>query len=168
MLEDSTTKHSQFVENAATDPRGKKTSVSDYWFERIARIPTVSGSLAFLASHRDASGHYHDRESECRFGEAETERVLGKLHAETFVGWLAMNLQQQSRDLTCYFSMDARAARYARAGREWIARLLPPGTNSPERELFTHDIELLLDRVIPKQEAAEDSCGEPDRLEKIA
>ena len=166
MLEDSTTKHSQFVENVATDPWAKRVSVSDYWFERVAPIPTVSGTLGFLASLRDAGGRYRDRESESRFGEAETQRALSKLHAETFVGWLAMNLQQQCRDLTCYFSMDAHSAGYARARRDWIGRLLPAETSTPERELFTHDIELLLDRVLPKSDAPEETL--PARLGKIA
>ena len=141
-------------------------SAFDYWSDRLARIPTVSGTLALLASLRDARGRYRDREPQREFGEAETERVLARLHSEAFLAWLNMNLQQQNRDLVCYFSMDSSAAGNARERHDWIGRLVPAGASGQERELFAQDFELLLDQIVPKPEPR-DEFQEP-RLERIA
>ena len=162
-----------FLENEASDAAASSPiltssleSASDYWSDRMARIPTISGTLALLASLRDARGKYRDRESEHEFAEAEIEHVLAKLHSEAFLAWLNMNLQQQNRDLVCYFSMDSSAAANARERRDWIGRLVPAGASAQERELFAHDIELLLDRIVPKPEPQEEF--QQPRLELIA
>jgi DNA-binding MarR family transcriptional regulator len=147
---------------------GGAQTCSDNWSDRLARIPTVSGTLAQLAALRDSRGNYRDRESEREFGEAETQKVLLKLHAQVFVDWLSMNLQQQSRDLACFFSMDARAAGYAHAGGEWIERLVPPGAKQQEKELFIHEMQLLLEAVMPKPEPQEEPRDAVRRLERIA
>jgi len=139
-------------------------SCAAYWSERLAQVPTISGTLALLAALRDAQGNYSDRESERDFDELETEHTLTRLHSETFFDWLKMNLEQQSRDLLSYFAMDARAAGFARNRDEWIGRLTPAGASFEERELFRHDFCLVLDTVVPQQEEVE----ERPRLERIA
>jgi len=131
---------------------GNAQTAGDYWGDRLARIPTVSGTLSLLASLRNGDGTYRDDESVQEFGDAETQRVLAKLHAQAFIDWLKMTLQQQSRDLSCYFASDARAATYARNGLEWIARMIPAAAQGQERELFTRDMALLLDPLIAKAE----------------
>lgn len=143
-------------------------SASDYWGDRLAMIPTAFGSLALLASLRDARGNYVDRESDQEFGPAETQRVLSKLHAQCFVDWLKMSLEQQSRDLTCYFSKNRPVAVAVDDRSEWMERLAPAAAKPQERELFGHDLELLLDTVLPKPEPEEKSIHEPARLQRIA
>ena len=55
--------------------------------------------LAFLAGFRNrVSGAYHDADSARQYGEAETARVLHKLHTRAFSDWLLLKLDQQTRD----------------------------------------------------------------------
>lgn len=146
------------------------SSAADYWGDRLTPIPTAFGGLALLASLRDARGVYRDMESERKFGQAETERVLAKLHAQCFVDWLKMSLERQSRDLACYFAVHGQASLFARDRCEWMERLAPATAKPQEKDLFTHDFELLLDQMLP--DAMPDPRAEavqaPARLERIA
>jgi len=128
-------------------PVSEMQSCSEYWSDRLAKVATGTGTLALLASLRDARGMYSDRESEHASGEAETQRVLSKDHHQTLLAWLRMSLEQQSRDLASYFAVDARAAGLARNRGAWIERLTPSGASPQEREFFSHDLCLLLDAV---------------------
>jgi hypothetical protein len=146
---------------------GNSQSAGDYWGDRLARIPTAAGTLALLASLRDADGNYRDVESEREFGDVENQRVLARLHAQVFVDWLNMTMQQQSRDLGCHFASDARAAEHLRAVN-WLERMIPASAQPQERELFTREIAMLLDALAPKAEEPEQRSEQPAQLARIA
>lgn len=149
---------------------------SDYWGDRLAQIPTVSGSLALLGSLRDSLGGYQDLDSEREFGKAETERTLAKLHGQCFIDWLNLSMEQQTRDLTCYLASEGSVQSLAQNRQQWMARLAPATARPLERDLFAHDLALLLDAVSPKLEPKQHAAEaeqpvarlEPVRLERIA
>jgi hypothetical protein len=154
-------------ENANPVIAGFAESASDYWGDRVAKIPTVSGTLAFFASLRHDDGAYSDIESEREFGELETVRVLSKLHYQAFLDWIRMTLEQQGRDLTCYLSSDGNAAKISRSRDQWIERLIPTVAKAQEKELFASDLDTLLDSVLPEPEPKIELPA-PVKLERIA
>ena len=143
-------------------------SASDYWGDRLAPIPTAFGNLAVLASLRDAPGRYRDVESDRLFGENETGRVLSKLHSKFFVDWLTMSLERRRSDLMCYFSTEGQSSALARSRHEWIERLIPAGAKQQERDLFMHDLDLLLDVILPEPKLRPEPHQQAPRLERIA
>ena len=66
-------------------------SCADDWGDKIALITTAFGSLVCTASFRDrTTGRYHEPQSARQYGEAETSRVLLRLHQRAFLEWLAL------------------------------------------------------------------------------
>jgi hypothetical protein len=139
-----------------TSEPGSVLSCSDYWSDRLAKVPTVSGKLSLLASLRDSRGAYCDCESEAGFGDAETQRTLAKFHTQVFLDWLKMNLENQSRDLSSYLAVDERASEFTCDRDAWAGRLTPAAASAQERELFAHDLCLLLDAMAPKDQPTEE------------
>jgi hypothetical protein len=130
-------------------------SCADSWGDKAAQIHTAFGTLSFAAGLRDrGTGRYFEASSAREFGEAETARVLERLHAQAFRDWLNLSLEQQSRDLARYISgMDTTVARLSFEFEELMRSLTPPGATPAEAQLFSHDLLQILDALGPKAPA---------------
>ena len=118
-------------------------SCEQSWNDKLARIPTQLGKLAFLAFYRrpDAGG-YEDAESSKRYGQEETARVLAKLHVECFLGWMSLGVEQQTADLMRYrTSADGGTLSLNPSA---LARLGPAGAREEELALFAQGLTTLL------------------------
>jgi hypothetical protein len=127
-------------------------SCADFWGDKVALITTAFGNLVFTASFRDrATGGYNESQSVRQYGEAETTRVLLRLHRTAFHEWLALTLTQQSRDLARFLaSPEGNAARLTFEHRGLLAYLPPAEAKPEEIQLFTSDLGALLDQLSPK------------------
>ena len=143
---------------------------ADHFGDQVAKIPTAFGTLVFLAGFRSrATGQYYDGDSIRQYGEAETARVLHRMHARAFSDWLALNLEQQSRDLGRYMGANDAAAR-ARLERKDLVNLLAPAGSRPEEvTLFLDDLNAILKPLgIGKPEVVPVPVVAPVVVEKIA
>ena len=127
-------------------------SCADHWGDKVAMINTAFGGLVFTAAFREAgSGMYHEAQSARQFGEAETSRVLQKLHCRAFQEWLALSAGQQNRDLTRFLaSAEGSTARLNLESRELLLGLIPSDAKHEESHAFVRDLSMLLDQVCPK------------------
>ena len=113
-------------------------SCADYWEDRLTPISTVFGGLAFVASLRDrTTGKYQDPESAQNYSEAETQRVLARLHTRAFTEWLGLAPAQQSRDLSLYVASKTTSWPKLSAGPRSLANELAPlGARQADVERF--------------------------------
>src|SRR6202171_6338503 len=131
---------------------------SEHWSEKITRIPTLFGKLAFLSAFRvPGSDGYADSGSALDYGEDETQRVLGRLPAQVFADWLNLRLQQQTADLTQYLASAENGA--ASLDRSALARFGPASAEEEEMDLFVHDISSVI-TAPPLQNAGDASAGD--------
>jgi hypothetical protein len=141
-------------------------SCSDYWGDQVAQITTAFGTLSFVAAFRNRmTGAYHDLDSTRQYGEAETSRILQKLHVRAFADWLGLNLDQQKRDLTRHLALDGAAARLNSDHRELVASLAPFGARTEDIGRFSQYLAAILDSILPKPEPTR---AEPATVERIA
>ena len=127
-------------------------SCADYWGDKLAEITTAFGSLAFVASRRkQTTGVYgSDAESARHYSEADTARVLARLHIKTFAEWLSMKLDQQARDLGRYLAgTQENAARLTFEKNVLVSWLTPPEARPEEIELFSSHLSIVLRQVCP-------------------
>jgi hypothetical protein len=141
-------------------------SCSDYWGDQVAQIATAFGSLAFVAGFRNRlTGGYHDLDSARQYGEAETSRILQKLHIRAFIDWLGLNLEQQKRDLTRYLALENPGSRFNLEHRELVASVAPFGAKTEDIQRFSQYLASILDSVLPKPA---EPRPEPATIERIA
>jgi hypothetical protein len=121
----------------------------DLWRNTLARIPTVFGRLAYLASLRDANtGEYQHFGLAQAFGDDQAAQVLRETHEQVFADWLCFTLEQQKADLDSYLA--ALGGDRRTIIENWI-RLSPFGSMVPasirtmERELYTADLDTILE-----------------------
>jgi hypothetical protein len=121
------------AQGVVTVPPVAVPSCVDYWEGRLTRIATVFGGMAFAAGYRDrAGGKYQDAESAKRYTEAQTHRVLARLHRRAYADWMGLTPAQQSRDMGLYpASQDAKGPKLS-AGPRALAELLAPIGARPE------------------------------------
>jgi hypothetical protein len=145
-------------------------SCADHWGDQLARIQTAFGTLAFLAGFRNrATGQYYDADSIRQYGEAETVRVLHRLHTRAFTDWLSLTLEQQNRDLSRYLGSSEAAARARFERKELISLLAPAGSRPEEVALFTQDLTAILNALSgDTAEAGPVAVAGPQMIEKIA
>jgi len=146
-------------------------SCADFWGDEVAQIPTAFGTLAFLAGFRNrGTGAYHELESARRYGEAETARVLHKLHTRAFTEWLALNLDQQIRDVARYLaSTDGAAAKLNGDFRELVGLHAPAGARTEDVQRFSQYFAAILDNLLPKSpEPTRPERAEASAVERIA
>jgi hypothetical protein len=140
-------------------------SCSDYWGDQVAQIPTAFGTLAFLAAFRNRiTGSYHDLDSSRQYGEAETARVLGKLHHRAFHDWLLLNLDQQKRDVARYLAAEGGAARLSGDFRELVAQFTPVGAKPEDGQRFSQYLAAILDALLPKADAKDAGLASVERI----
>ena len=125
-------------------------SCSDYWGDQVAQIPTAFGTLSFLAAFRNRiTGSYHDLDSARQYGEAETARVLQKLHTRGFTDWLLLNLDQQKRDVARFLANEGGVARLSGDFRELVTQFTPPGAKLEDMQRFSQYLAAILDALLP-------------------
>jgi hypothetical protein len=140
-------------------------SCADYWGDQVAQIPTAFGTLAFVAGFRNrVTGGYHDLDSARQYGEAETVRVLQKLHARAFADWQALNFEQQKRDAARYISNESGASRLNGDFRELVAQFTPPGARPEEAQRFSQYLAAILDALLPKAEPKPEPAVTVERI----
>ena len=140
-------------------------SCSDYWGDQVAQIPTAFGTLSFLAAFRNRiTGSYHDLDSARQYGEAETARVLQKLHTRGFTDWLLLNLDQQKRDVARFLSNEGGAARLSGDFRELVNQFAPAGAKLEDAQRFSQYLAAILDALMPKPEVKEAPVATVERI----
>ena len=139
-------------------------SCSAFWEDRMTPITTVFGGLIFAARHRDrTTGKYQDAESTQSYGEAETQRMLGRLHARSFSEWMSLSPTQQHRDLALYMTTkDADWTRLSAGPRAVANELAPQGTRQADIDRFAASISAAMDN--PGSAGAQ----APEVMERIA
>ena len=127
-------------------------SCADFWTRRISELGNAFGGVMFVAGLRDRTdGSYRDDQSVRRFGEAETARVLHKLHTRVFRDWLTFDLDQRMRDVSSYVSATADGvSRLDSVVRESMDLLVPADVKDEEARLFAHDMGMILQRLRPQ------------------
>jgi hypothetical protein len=150
-------------------------SCSDAWGDQVAQITTAFGTLAFLAGHRNrVTGAYHDGDSARQYGEAETARVLHKLHTRAFADWLSLNLEQQTRDAARHLgSTEGAAAKLGGDFRELVGLFAPAGAKTEDIQRFSQYLAAILDTLLPAKEPPKAEFAPPPQavtsnIERIA
>jgi hypothetical protein len=140
-------------------------SCSDYWGDQVAQIRTAFGTLSFLAAFRNRiTGSYHELDSARQYGEAETARVLQKLHTRAFSDWLLLNLDQQKRDVARFFAHEGSTVRVTGDFRELVSQFTPAGTKQDDVQRFSQYLAAILDTLLPKPEAKETPVVSVERI----
>jgi DNA-binding MarR family transcriptional regulator len=113
-------------------------SCADFWDDRLTPITTVFGGLVFAAGRRDRiSGKYQDADSAQAYGEAETHRVLARLHTRAFTEWMGLTPAQQGRDLALYMaSKDSNGLKLSAGPRALANQLAPLGASQEDVDRF--------------------------------
>jgi hypothetical protein len=140
-------------------------SCSDYWGDQVAQIPTAFGTLSFLAAFRNRiTGSYHDLDSARQYGEAETARILQKLHVRAFSDWQLLNLDQQNRDVARFLANEGGSARLSGDFRDLVNQFAPAGTKLEEVQRFSQYLAAILDALIPKPETKDAPAATVERI----
>jgi hypothetical protein len=123
---------------------------AETWRRQLLQIPTLFGRLRYLASLRDeATGRYRHPALADLYGSDATNRVLRLSHYEVFRQWIGTSLEEQKSDLD----------QYLRTGTDPVLlrndrSLVPPSAHDVERQLFSADLETLLDLIRFERDAA--------------
>jgi hypothetical protein len=134
-------------------PRGslERNAVEDLWKHTLSRIPTVYGRLTYLASLRDPnSGTYRHHGLIQAFGRDQSVQALRSSHEEAFHEWISMPLPEKNEDLMRYVASldDPRGVVVDYWLQSRSHGSLPPSSAVPlEREIFSHDLEMLLETL---------------------
>ena len=141
---------------------------TDYWDERLTRINTLIGGLAFAAGYRDRqTGRYTDAETSQRYGEAETHRVLSRLHARAFSEWMELTQAQQIRDLGLYAaSRESNGIRFSTDPRSLAGSLAPVGARQADIDRFADCLSAALSAPAAQPVAA--AAAPAGAVERIA
>jgi len=132
-------------------PKGvlERSVGADLFKHTLSHIPTVYGRIVYLASLRDPnSGTYRHHGLSASFGREQSIRALQLNHARAFREWLRLSLSAKSSDLIEYLDSltDPRAvvARHWLRSRSYLT-CVPDAATRAERELYTVDLEALLE-----------------------
>ena len=138
-------------------------SCADFWEDRLTPITTVFGGLVFAALRRDrVTGKYQDAESAQTYGEAETQRVLARVHTRAFSEWIGLAPAQQVRDLALYLASRTSTWPKLSSGPRTLANeLAPAGARQADVDRFASCLGVALG--VPEAETAA-----PEMMSRIA
>lgn len=134
-------------------PKGvlERSASADLWKNTLSRIPTIYGRMAYLASLRDPnSGAYRHHGLSALFGRDESGKALRESHQSVFYDWLNLSLAEKYDELVSY--LEALEDSSSVVLDHWISArtyeaLLPEGARKMEIELFSRDLDALLETV---------------------
>ncbi len=134
-------------------PKGvlERSAAGDLWKHTLSRIPTVFGRLAYLASLRDSnSGTYRHHGLSILFGREESVKALRESHQQAFFEWVGFPLAEKSEDLGQYLAGLEEPPEIV--VEHWLrSRIyrtyIPVSAREMERELFSSDLEALLEII---------------------
>ncbi|HUA84068.1 MAG TPA: hypothetical protein VMB85_09440 [Bryobacteraceae bacterium] len=130
-------------------PKGvlERSASGDLWKNTLSHIPTVYGRLTYLASLRDAnSGVYRHHGLMTLFGREESAKALRESHNSVFAAWLNLPLAEKQAELISY--LDGLEEPSGVVLDHWVRAyrsLIPDGARKPEVELFSRDLDALLE-----------------------
>jgi hypothetical protein len=142
-------------------PKLERSALADLWNRTLARIPTLYGRLAYLASLRDSDyGTYRHQGLLDAFGREESSKALEYSHEQVFEDWLNFSLAEKRRDLRDYITALNHSA--SLVVDHWLQSgiyrsFVPAAAADMEIELFCSDIEALLEVI-----RAESAGPQPD------
>jgi hypothetical protein len=141
----------------------ERSALADLFKHTLRSIPTRFGRLLYLASLRDSnSGVYKHYGLSSTFGRQESIQALTESHERVFREWLRMSLEEKHQDLTEYLNSleDAPDSIIRHWRRSRIYETNPPSAASPaEKELFSKDLEILLEVFSSVAAAAPDQAS---------
>jgi predicted ATPase with chaperone activity len=120
----------------------------DFWSRQALAIPAALGRMAFAAGFRDRATAQYSSPTPGDYDQAETCRVLQKIHSAAFREWLNRTMEHQAHDLADYLSTPAGRTAYLTFGqRELVGLLVPADAQPHERQLFQTDFTTVLSAV---------------------
>ena len=132
-------------------PSDRQIIIEESWRRTLAKIDTLLGRLAYLASLRNANtGTYEHFGLAERVGASEVDRLIRRSHLEVFQQWLCFNLEHQKEQLEAYFSGLEGDSREILSN--WLvlgpyAAWVPAESRDVERKLFYSDLEMVLELI---------------------
>ncbi|MEP6716880.1 MAG: hypothetical protein ABJC09_15015 [Terriglobia bacterium] len=129
----------------------KEAALEDSWRRTLARIPTVLGRLAYMASLRNTNtGQYEHFGLAQRIGSADVDRLIRRNHHELFQQWLCFGLQRQKEELEEY--LEGLEGDRREIISHWLSiepynGWIPAETRDVERQLFLSDLQVLLQLI---------------------
>jgi hypothetical protein len=95
-----------------------------------------------------------EADSARRYGEAETSRVLHKLHTRAFAEWGHLTLDQQTRDVARYLAAaEGAAAKLSGDFAELVSLHTPAGAKPEDAQRFSQYLAAILDTLMPAKPA---------------
>ena len=129
----------------------ERSALDDLWKHTLSRISTVYGRLAYLASLRDAnSGIYRHHGLSTMFGREESNHALRESHRRVFQEWLKLTLAAKNDDLRFYLAEleDPLSVVLDHWTKSGVYRsLAPPSARKMQIELFSRDLEALVETI---------------------
>src|SRR5580704_70373 len=129
----------------------RQALLEESWRRTVARIETLLGRLAYLASLRNVNtGIYEHFGLAERIGPDEVDRLIRRNHLEVFQEWLCFNLARQREELESYFAeLDGDRREIL---SNWLvigpyAGWIPADSRDVERKLFYTDLEAVLEVI---------------------
>jgi hypothetical protein len=126
-----------------------RSPASDLWRLTLSQIPTTFGRLVFLSTLRDPNtGVYAHYGFAQRVGEQAADETLRQSHLQCFSEWLAFGLEEQKADLDLYLAgidSDKKTILETWIRTRPYRNLIPAAAPEIERELYTSDLEALLE-----------------------
>jgi hypothetical protein len=129
----------------------ERSAVGDLWKHTLSHLPTSVGKLAYLAALRDSnSGVYRHYGLSSVFGRDESAKALRESHEQTFLEWLSLTMEEKHGDLGRY--LDELEDPAQTVIEHWLSSRIyetfaPVSAREMERELFSRDLEALLDTI---------------------
>jgi hypothetical protein len=112
-----------------------------YWAGQLGGIATVFGRLVRLSGLRAAGIDAYPDIAARDFSTAESLQTLSAMHLAAMQEWLALNKEDQSRDLAEYLSTPERRAIFRNLNtREFAESLIPAEAGQAERIVFRGDL----------------------------
>ena len=132
-------------------PHDRQAIIEESWRRTLAKIDTLLGRIAYLASLRNANtGTYEHFGLSEKVGANEADRLIRHSHLEVFQQWLCFNLERQKEELEAYFAGLEGDDREILSN--WLvlgpyAAWVPAESRDVERKLFYSDLEMVLELI---------------------